>query len=179
MGRGFFQLLQSIFCFQDADLSLLSFHKQTKNQAGFSEENPAWFFVYETAVFAVLHLGSAGAGDGDAGAEWTQGKLCKLKALHPKGDPDDGDAEQQPVQRSGNGKGKSTEEQPQQVHQQRGRTAAVDDDLAKREKCQPCQLEALHPDGDADDGDAPQQPDQRPANTHPKSSKHKPEQIAK
>ena len=62
-----------------------------QNQAGFSEENPAWFFVYETAVFAVLHLGSAGAGDGDAGAEWTQGKLCKLKALHPNRYPDNGD----------------------------------------------------------------------------------------
>jgi len=32
----FFQLLQSIFCFQDADLSLLSFHKQTK---------PGWIFL--------------------------------------------------------------------------------------------------------------------------------------
>ena len=118
--------------------------------------------MQKTLLFAALQTGLAGTGDGDAGAEWTQGELCKLKALHPKGDTDDGDAEQQ----------------PQQVHQQRGRTAAVDDDLAKREKCQSCQLEALHPDGDADDGDAPQQSNQRPAKTHPKTTKHKPEQIA-
>ena len=94
--------------------------------------------MQKTLLFAALQTGLAGAGDGDTGAEWTQGELCKLKALHPKGDTDDGDAEQQPVQRSGNGKGKSTEQQPQQVHQQGGRTAAIDDDLAKREKCQPC-----------------------------------------
>lgn len=124
-------------------------------------------------------MGLAGAGDSDAGAERAQGELCKLKALHPKGNPDDGDAKQQPVQRSGNGKGKPAKQQPQQVHQQRGRTAAVDDDLAKRKKCQPCQLEALHPDGDTHDGETPQQPNQRPAKTHPKSTKHKPEQIAK
>ena len=134
--------------------------------------------MQKTLLFAALQTGLAGTGDGDAGAEWTQGELCKLKALHPKGDTDDGDAEQQPVQRSGNGKGKSAEQQPQQVHQQRGHTAAIDDDLAKWEKCQSCQLEALHPDGDADDGDAPQQSNQRPAKTHPKTTKHKPEQIA-
>ena len=61
--------------------------------------------------FAALQTGLAGE-DSDVGAEWTQGELCKLKALHPKGDTDDGDAEQQPVQRSGNGKGKSAEQQP-------------------------------------------------------------------
>ena len=79
--------------------------------------------MQKTLLFAALQTGLAGAGDSDAGAEWTQGELCKLKALHPKGDTDDGDAEQQPVQRSGNGKGKSAEQQPQQVHQQRGRTS--------------------------------------------------------
>lgn len=71
--------------------------------------------MQKTLLFAALQTGLAGAGDSDAGAEWTQGELCKLKALHPKGDTDDGDAPQQSNQRPAKTHPKTTKHKPEQI----------------------------------------------------------------
>ena len=71
--------------------------------------------MQKTLLFAALQTGLAGTGDGDAGAEWTQGELCKFKTLHPHWNANDGDAPQQSNQRPAKTHPKTTKHKPEQI----------------------------------------------------------------
>jgi hypothetical protein len=71
----------------------------------------------------------------------------------------------------------SADEQPNYIHDQRHRSAAVFHFLTKRRERQRCEFEALPPYWDSDDGYTPQQSHEKPPQRLPYAAAQHPYQI--
>lgn len=111
----------------------------------------------------------------EGGAERHECQLGEFEALYSERNADDRNAEHHADSGCGERDFDAAEKNPEHVEQQRCRPCAVADFLPEREERQCREFEALHPDGDADDGQAPQyaydkpcQPEDNPPEKKPK-----------
>lgn len=119
-----------------------------------------------------------GLGSYDAGAKGHERELCVFETLHAKGDAYHGDAQDQPDGDGFNAKGKTAKYEPNDVQREGDDAAAKVHILAKGHAHEPRELKTLHAPRNADDGDAPKKPRERPAQPKPKACKYKPQNIS-
>lgn len=113
-----------------------------------------------------------------AGAEWEQRELGHLERLQAERDADDGDAVDNAGDEVARRHGQAGAEQPNDVGDERGSTAAVFDALAKGREREQSHLEGLAPQWNADDGDAEQASHKEPVDGGEDSAKEHPDNVA-
>lgn len=89
------------------------------------------------------------------GSEGHERKLCNLEALQSERDTDDRAAEEQAVQCCGQRQRDAAQDEPQEVREKGDGPASVFDFFSEGKEGQGGELEALLPDGDAYDCNAP------------------------
>jgi hypothetical protein len=111
-------------------------------------------------------------------AERHQSKLCQLKALLAKGDTDDRNAQHRAEHSGFHSHGNPTKNQPKNITDDGNRASSKFNLLAKWKKCKLRKLEALLPNGDTNDRDAPEHTSSHPAETGPQPAEQKPKNIS-
>ena len=137
-----------------------------KKKAG--RESPAC--MKKLLLFCCVPVGSAR----NCGAEGHQGKFGDLEALFPEGDADDRDAVDHSADRSAERQWQARDQEPDDIQDQRTRTAAVFDILAEGEEAKTREFKTLQSPGDTDDRDAPEDACQEPFQPHDDAAQNKP-----
>ena len=114
----------------------------------------------------------------DLGAEGREGELRDLEKLLSERDADDGDAPQQTDQRVAERHRQSEEDQPDDVRERRDRAAAVAHLFSERPERQRREFEALQAVGNADDGDAPDDPREDPGKAAEQPAENEPQKVS-
>jgi len=99
----------------------------------------------------------------EARPEWHEGELRHFEALQSERDANNRTAQDQPVHGKTNRQRNAADEQPEDICDKRRRTASVRHFFSERRKRQGREFEALPPDGDVDDRNAPQQSHHSPS----------------
>jgi hypothetical protein len=110
----------------------------------------------------------------NTGPKGHQRQLCQLEMLHPKGNPNDGNTKQTAPGQMMQSQRNPGYQNPDNVHYQGHRPAAILNFLPKREKGHGSELKTLYPYRRAYDGYTPQTPGQKPAKAAYKAAKYKP-----
>jgi hypothetical protein len=112
-------------------------------------------------------------------AEGHECKLGDLEALHAEWDADDSDIKQRAENSSFNRKRNTAEDDPQNIQQQRYRTAAVDNFFSERKEAKTRKLETLYADRNSDDADTPEKTGDKPTDSSKKTAEDEPDDISK
>ena len=110
----------------------------------------------------------------NACAEGCQRESCELEILKPERDADDRDTASDTAHQKAAGELESAKKEPKDIDDGRARAAAVSDLLAEGKERKLCEFEALQADGNADDRDAPEKSDEKPAECRENAAENKP-----